>query len=274
MNEIIVNEFILPKLEIRDYEILKKAIEEDNEKYNGYIVTEQTLEADTKKRIELRKQAKAIDEKRKEIEKQISAPIKQFKLDCDILKNMYENSADILDTQIKVYENKTKEKKKLQINKIFNELIGKEAISNLINLDMLFDERYLNKTYDLEDVEKDLFNKIKKIVNDLQAIKDLNSEYEVSLTNSYLKNFDLSSIIAENKKLQELKKETVKVEEKQEEIKEEKVQKMLSTKVEVENIDPVKTYTLRITGELSKQKKLKEFLELNNMKYERIDISE
>ena len=103
MNEIIVNEFILPKLEIKDYEILKKAIEEDNEKYNGYIVTEQTLEADTKKRIELRKQAKAIDEKRKEIEKQISAPIKQFKLDCDILKNMYENSADILDTQIKVY---------------------------------------------------------------------------------------------------------------------------------------------------------------------------
>lgn len=274
MNEIEIKQYELPKLEIADYDEIKKAVEEDNEKYKNYIVTKDSLEDDTKKRIELRKKAKLIDDKRKEIEKEISAPIKQFKSNCDVLKKMYEQSADNLDVQIKKYEEQEKQKKKEQIQIIFDELVGKEVISSLINLDMLFDERYLNKTYELEKIEKDLFEKIRKIVNDIEAIKDLNSEYEVSLTNSYLKSFDLSYVIAENKRLQELKKETIKVEEKKEEIKEEQIQEILTTPVRKEEIDPTKTYTLKITGTLSQQKKLKQFLDLNNMSYERVDISE
>ena len=166
---------------------------------------------------------------------------------------------------------KKKKKKEKKVEQIYNELVKEKAINNLINSEMLFDERYLNKTYKVEEVQKDLSTKITKISSDIQAIKDLESEYEVSLTNSYLKNFDLSSVIAENKRLQDLKKETKKVEERKKEIREEKINEILNEKVETDEIDPVKTYTLKITGELSKQKKLKEFLQLNNMKFERID---
>ena len=46
---------------------------------------------------------------------------------------------------------------------------------------------------------------------------------------------------------------------------------MVSKPVENEQEEPIKTYTLKITGTLSQQKKLKEFLDLNKMKYEKIN---
>jgi len=45
----------------------------------------------------------------------------------------------------------------------------------------------------------------------------------------------------------------------------------LKKTAEQEVIDPIQTYTLRITGELSKIKKLREFMDLNNIEYVRIE---
>ena len=68
-----------------------------------------------------------------------------------------------------------------------------------------------------------------------------------------------------------MKKTTQKVEEKKEEIKQEKIEQMLIEEVKTESIDPIKEYTLKITAPLSKQQALRKFLELNEMKFERID---
>lgn len=274
MNEIIINEFELPELKIKDYEVIKEAVEKDTAKYQNYIVTKDSLEADTKKRAELRNQAKAIDNKRKDIEKEISTPIKEFKSKCDALKKMYEESANLLDVQIKKYEEETKQKKKAEIQILFDELVGKEAISSLLTLDMIFDERYLNKTYSLEDIEKDLFNKIRKIANDLKAIKNFNSEHELALINIYLQEFDLGKAINENSRLESLKKETKVVEEKQEKIRKEKVDELLVKEVAQEEIDPIKTYILEITAPLSKQKALRKFLELNKMQFKKVEMGQ
>ena len=45
---------------------------------------------------------------------------------------------------------------------------------------------------------------------------------------------------------------------------------MLEKPVEQEEVDPIKTYTLKITGKLSAMKQLKNFMELNNIKSEKI----
>ena len=241
------------------------------EYYSTLVFTEEQISEAKEERANINKMTKKIADYRKNIIAEFKKPIELFETTAKETEKILKETSDYVDIQVKNYEEKEKEEKRNQIENLYNELTKEEAISNLINLEMLFDERYLNKTYDIKDIEKDLSNKITKISNDIQAIKDLDSEYEVSLTNSYLKTFDLSLVIAENKRLQELKNETVKVEERKEEIKEEKIDKMLNEKVQVDEIDPVKTYTLKITAELSKQKKLREFLDLNNMKYEKID---
>ena len=121
MKDIEIRKYELPKIEIKDYEEIKKLAEEDTEKYKNYIVTDETLDSDIKKRAELRKIAKAIDTRRKEIEKDVSVPIKKFKEDCDYLKKLYEDSADLIDTQVKVFDEKQKNEKKAKCEEIYNQ---------------------------------------------------------------------------------------------------------------------------------------------------------
>lgn len=241
------------------------------EYYSNLIFNEDQIKEAKDERASINKIVKKIADYRKNIVAEFNKPIEMFEKTAKETEKILEETADFVGGQVKVYEEKEKEEKKKEIQNIFNELVGKEAISELINLNMLFDERYLNKTYKLENVEKDLVEKIRKIANELEAIKNLKSDNELALTNLYLKEFDLTKVINENNRLEELKKTTQKVEEKKEEFKQEKIEQMLIEEVKTENIDPIKEYTLKITAPLSKQQALRKFLELNEMKFERID---
>lgn len=241
------------------------------EYYSTLVFTDEQIKEAKEERASINKIVKKIADYRKNIVSEFKKPIELFENTAKETEKLLKESADFVDSQVKAFEEQEKEEKKSKIQNIYNDLINESALNELINLNMLFDERYLNKTYSLEAIEEDLSNQIKNIESDLNAIKSLNSEHELALTNMYLKEFNLSKVLIENNRLEELKKTTTKVDEKIEEKKERKVEEMLTEKVTIEEIDPIKTYTLKITGELSKQRKLKEFLELNNMKFERID---
>lgn len=275
MNEIEVKKYELPKLEIKDYDELLKKAKEDTEKYKNYIVTKETLEDDTKKRAELNKIVKSIDDRRKQIKKEVSTPIETFEQKCNAIKSLYEESSKLIDTQIKVFEEKEKQERKNKIEIIFKDNV--RELADVLSLESIFNEKWLNKGSWKDDkflLENELLEKIDIIRKNLITIEGLNSEYEIELKNDYLTHFELGEVIRKNNKLQEQKEllarqkeETQKVveEKKQEEIKE-----MISKPVETEEIDPLKTYTLRITGTLSQQKKLREFLKINNMKVEKV----
>lgn len=276
MNEIEVKKYELPKLEIKNYDEILEQAKKDTEKYQKYIVTKVTLDEDTKKRAELNKTAKAINDRRLAIEKEISQPIKEFKSKCDAIKNLYEESSSLLDKQIKVFEEQEKQSRKEKIEVIFNENV--RELANVLSLDSIFNEKWLNKGSWKDGkfaLEKELLEKIDVIRKDLITIEGLNSEYEIELKNDYLTHFELGEVIRKNNKLQEQKQLLNKQKEETkviiEEQKQEEIEKMIDNPVEVEEIDPIKTYTLKITGTLSQQKALKKFLETNNMKFERVE---
>lgn len=276
MNEIEVKKYELPKLEIKNYDEILEQAKKDTEKYQKYIVTKVTLDEDTKKRAELNKTAKAINDRRLAIEKEISQPIKEFKSKCDAIKNLYEESSSLLDKQIKVFEEQEKQSRKEKIEVIFNENI--KELANVLSFDSVFNEKWLNKESWKDGkfaLENELIEKIDVIRKDLITIESLNSEYEIELKNDYLTHFELGEVIRKNNKLQEQKQLLNKQKEETkviiEEQKQEEIEKMIDNPVEVEEIDPIKTYTLKITGTLSQQKALKKFLETNNMKFERVE---
>lgn len=209
--------------------------------------------------------SKKLNDERIRLEKEFMQPFNDFKDVVSETTIMIKEASSKIDEIVKEVENKAKEQKRAEILKVYDEITEKEAISSIIHIDMVFDERYLNKTFEIDKVKKDLEDKIKKIVQDLEAIKNLKSEHELALTNQYLKTFNLGEVIIENNRLNELKQNTVKVEEKQVEIVKEKIEDMTTTKVVSEDEDIIKTYKLEITGTLDQQKKLKQFLELNKM---------
>lgn len=276
MNEIEVKKYELPKLEIKNYEEILEQAKKDTEKYKKYVVTKATLEDDTKKRAELNKTAKAINDRRLAIEKEISQPITEFKEKCNEIKKLYEESSSLLDKQIKIFEEQEKQSRKDKIEVIFNENV--KELADVLSMDSIFNEKWLNKGSWKDGkfaLENELLEKIDVIRKDLITIEGLNSEYEIELKNDYLTHFELGEVIRKNNKLQEQKELLNKQKEKTkivvEEQRKEEIKEMINRPVKIEEIDPMKTYTLRITGTLSQQKALRKFLETNKMKFERVE---
>ena len=215
MLEVIKQE--LPVLEIKDYDKIKLLVEQDVKKYQNYIVTEDTLANDIKLRAEINNKAKAINAKRLEIEKIVSSPIKTFKSKCDDLISLYEEASQLIDKQIKEFEAQADAIKMKNISILLENNILE--LKDLINLDMIFDSKWLNKGMEIDKVEKDMVSKLNKIRTDLKVIKELNSKHILSLNSNYLRTFDLGQVIIENQRLNELEAQTASYEIKTDEIK-------------------------------------------------------
>lgn len=238
------------------------------EYYSKLVFTEEQLSEAKNERASINKVVKKIADYRKNIVEEFKKPINLFEATAKETEKILKETADFVDIQVKNFEDKEKEEKKKLIEVSFNQLV--EELKEVITLEKIFDAKWLNKTVKLATIEEEITNKLDNIRNGLKAIEGLNSEFELEIKNTFLQDFDLSKAIFKNSQLLEQKEILTKVEEKKEEITQEKVETMLKEEVKKDVSDPVMTYTLEITGPLSKQKALKQFLDLNKMEYRKV----
>ena len=224
----------------------------------------------------LNKSAKALNDKRIELEKKFNAPFEEFKTIIKETTDLIKQASSKIDEVVKDVDNKEKTKRKEIIVKCYEEKINE--LKDILPLEKIFEDKWLNKGAFNDKGEFKLVNelqdKINRVRNDLMAIGELHSKYEVELKNDYLNNFDLSRVIAKNTELIR-KEELLKVqqEESQKAIIEQKEEKILEDagkKVMTYITDDELTYTLKITGKRSQLVALKKFLETNEMKYEKV----
>lgn len=224
----------------------------------------------------LNKSAKALNDKRIELEKKFNAPFEEFKTIIKETTDLIKQASSKIDEVVKDVDNKEKTKRKEIIVKHYEENINE--LKDILPLEKIFEDKWLNKGSFNDKGEFKLVNelqdKINRVRNDLIAIGELHSKYEVELKNDYLNNFDLSRVIAKNTEL--IKKEEllkVQQEESQKVIIEQKEERILEDagkKVMSYITDDELTYTLKITGKRSQLVALKKFLETNEMKYEKV----
>lgn len=153
---------------------------------------------------------------------------------------------------------------------MFNNLVG--DLSELITFEKVFDNRWLNKTTKMTEVEQDIKNIIEKVNTGLQAIKELNSEFETELINTFLEDYDLSKAITKNTRLKSQKEKLAKTEVAKEETKQEVIKEMINKPIaDVEDErDIIKTYTLKITANYTKMMALRKFMEINDIQFEKV----
>ena len=216
--------------------------------------------------------AKQLNDARIQLEKEFMKPFNDdFKDIVSDICLMIKDASSKIDVIVKDVDNKTKAEKKKEIEKLF--AINVEDLEKIINLDMIFDERWLNKGFELKDVEVALKDKLNNIRKDLLVIGSLKSKFETELKSDYLNCFDLGRIIVKNNEL--LEKEKALVEQNnmtQEVVKQNEIEKMnvQAEKVVMNIEDEVMTFTLKITGTESQLKALRKFIDNNNMSYEKL----
>lgn len=187
---------------------LLPAIQEGLKAYD-YIVDENNYKQAKSDRTALNNLVKIVSDKRKQVENDVFAQWLQDKKDIMQVEKTIKAASDKLGAGINEVDNAEKELKRNQI---------KELWTNMTNdkypFDLVFEERYLNKTVKNKEIEESLNNKFLKAEEQLSFIQaslpddELQAEQVIQL---FCKTLDLSKA---TERINEIKEAKAKLQEK------------------------------------------------------------
>lgn len=187
---------------------LLPAIQEGLKAYD-YVVDENNYKQAKTDRASLNNLVKVVSDKRKQVENDVFAQWLQDKKDIMAVEKTIKAASDKLGAGINEVDNAEKELKRNQI---------KELWTNMTNdkypFDLVFEERYLNKTVKNKEIEESLSNKFMKAEEQLSFIEaslpedELQAEQVIQL---FCKTLDLSKA---TERINEIKEAKAKLQEK------------------------------------------------------------
>src|SRR5574344_100175 len=154
-----------------NYDALEKWITGQVEQFQNLTYTDDTIKNAKEDRAKLNKFKENIDNARKDVKKRYLEPYNNFEEKVKTLLKLIEEPTKAIDVQVKSYEQNKKEAKKTEIENYYNATVGE--LSNLISLDKIFDNKWLNATVNIKNVQSEIDKIFEKIKFDLQTIKDL-----------------------------------------------------------------------------------------------------
>lgn len=256
-----------------NFEELKKELIEKSEHYKTAVYTEETITVAKQDRANLNKLVKAVNDEKIRVKNKILEPYMEFEAQCKELMAIVKDATENIDTQIKDFEQKKKDEKLSEITNYFVEKIG--IYKDLINFDLIFNERWLNVTYEMKQVQADIDHIIAKTKNDLMTIDSIvkNEETNAQVRDFYFRNINNPSVLGasleEAKRIEATKSRLAEMKKQQEEA--EKAKQTIIPQKQDNSVDE-KIYELCFKAYLTKEQmiKLKEFFINNNIKYEKI----
>jgi len=186
-------------LEIKDFENLKTELTEKVSVYAKIVYTDETIKDAKKDRAALNKLAKAIADKRKIEKDNILERFRKFESECKELETLVTKASGNIDAQVKEYEQGVKERKKAEIVKIWESFNVEE-----VELDLFFNDKWLNATTSLETVKKEIESLINGYKANLEALKTLPFAFEAQ--EYYKKTLNLAQAIQRSKEMEEIQR--------------------------------------------------------------------
>lgn len=153
-------------------------------------------------KTKLNKAAKALNDERIKIEKEWMKPFGEFKDVVTETVGLIKNCVASIDTIIKEDEERTKNAKREQVERLA-ETCGLEVVG--IKLEKIWNDKWLNKTTSLKSIEKEITDKVNIIKNDLETLKTFAEDYDALVT-YYKENLNLSDTVAYANRLIEARK--------------------------------------------------------------------
>lgn len=187
-----------------NFEQLKSELANSLEKYKTLVVTEDTIKDGKSKKSDLNRLKKALDSQRIAIKNKCMEPYLPFEKNVKELTGMIDEAVDAIDKQVKEFDEIKRQEKKQEIESIYAESIG--DLKSLLSLERLWNPRWMNVTYKIDDIENEIKQAASKVSNDIGIIKAMCAPCEVSMISEYIKTLDMSAALAEKSRYEELQK--------------------------------------------------------------------
>ena len=258
-----------------NYEELKKWLEEKVKNYKNLVYTDENIGTAKSDRADLNKLKRALNDEKIRVKKMWLTPYDTFETKIKELIGIVDVAVDNVDTQVKDYEQKFKDEKKKEIEKYFHENVG--DYKELISLEKIFNDKWLNKTYKIDDIKKEIKILIArtdthmKILDGQVQDENMNTQIKSFYFDNIgsqdvltLTNLEINKIKEQQKKLENLKQKEIP------KVTESSLNNEKNSQNASENQNNLTQIDFRVwvTGE--QMKSLKLFLVENHIKYGRV----
>lgn len=169
--------------------------------YKNLVYTEDQVTEAKKDRATLRKFITALKDKDHEIKDRCLAPYEEFHNQMQKIISLVEEPAELIDKQVKEYEEGQKRQKLAAINDLFE----KKGFHPWLNLDRIMNPKWLNKTYSIKQIDADMTSIQHKIGEDILLINGLKEGAQAALS-EYKRSMDVSAAVQAGNRYVEAKR--------------------------------------------------------------------
>lgn len=221
MNELVIKDFKEQLPEIKsNFEEVKQELSASLNKYRNLVFTDENISDGKAELAKLRKLKSSIDGYRKDIKKVWNEPYMKFEDQMKELTGLVDEPINAIDEQVKDYERREKEAKEQNIKDIYEVLAQETEEADYLDFGKLWNERWLNKTYKIEDIKAEIKEALKNNLEAVKAIKGLKDNYIPEYLDVYRRTQDLQEVFKEQSRLKRLDEERAELLKKRQEEKE------------------------------------------------------
>lgn len=200
--ELRVEPVTFPEVIQFNYEELKAEITSKVEMYKNLVYTGSDQIKDAKAdRAALNKLIKAMSDERIRIKKDCLKPYEEFERKIKELTDIVNEPVQLIDKQIKEYEQTLKEEKRKEIEALF-ETIGFQAF---VKLEMIWDEKWLNASVSMKSIEEKMRARLNEISTAVFTLNKL-PEFGFEALELYKETLDLPKAIEKAQHMSEIAK--------------------------------------------------------------------
>ena len=156
----------------------------------------------------------ALDNERKKRKKEYLAPLEAFEDKIKELQAIIGKPLAVIDKQLDAFEKVRKGKKQGDVEKWWaDDFVPNNEVPEIIqSITDIWDERWMNVTYSMKQIEKDVTDRLAAIQADIDTLNSL-PEYSFEAMEIYKDGLDLRKALAEGKRLADIqaRKEAAKI---------------------------------------------------------------
>lgn len=189
----------LPEIIENNGEEVKAWLTEVMQKYDGLVVTPESIKSAKEDKAKLNKLRAALEDRRKEVKRDYLAPYMAFEEKYKEILALIDKPISAIDTQIKALDEQEQQEKYNRLKGYFdNCMVSSLDVPIDVNFDRILNPKWKNKTMKEDALEKEIWDTLCRIKAD---VEELNSYYTGSphytaIMNTYVQGYDKACALA------------------------------------------------------------------------------
>ena len=197
--ELRIEKITFPEVIEFNFNELKQEITNRVAMYANMVYTEDQVKQAKADRANLNKFVKALSDERIKVKKQCLKPYEEFEAKVNELSKIVQEPINLIDKQVKEYEEQKKRDKLDEITNFFNSTDHPEWL----HISKIMNEKWLNASVSMKSIQAEIDSRLEQIKNDIATLSNL-PEFGFEATEAYKTTLDINKALNEGHRLSEI----------------------------------------------------------------------